>query len=190
MKLRKFLALFMSVLFMVSLTMSVATATDVPNSPPDLTPQPILGADAPHALQRIPLGITRSTSRPTTFWNIAVKGVYGGTFTGVPSKIYTNYFFDTGGKSKYTIRVDVANDWPDGTTFRVKNYCYTCGSTLFPKLLGETGDISTDGSGTGYLYYNMPVSGHEDHFVYPGVQCTGPYSISGTIDVNYADTPW
>ncbi len=67
MKLRKFLALFMSVLFMVSLTMSVATATDVPNSPPDLTPQPILGADAPHALQRIPLGITRSTSRPTTF---------------------------------------------------------------------------------------------------------------------------
>lgn len=149
-----------------------------------LSPELIIKEDSGDSnVQRDPMGIARSTSKPTSFWNIASKGIYHGSFTNVNGTIYTNYYFDTNGASKYYVRIDVWSLYPATTKFVLKGFCKDCN-----KLIGQTEDIETNNSGTGYLYYSMPTSGHETHMVYPAIQCTGSYAVYGTIDVNYTNS--
>ena len=140
--------------------------------------------EAGNEVPRIELSLLRSTSKPTKFYNIGTQGIYNGSFTGVNGTIYTNYYFDTNGNDYYYVRINVLSQYPANTTFVLQNYCKDCN-----KWIGETDDITTNNSGTGYLYYKLPVTGsHSGHNAYPAIQCTGTYSVSGTIDVNYKNT--
>lgn len=136
----------------------------------------------------LPGSTSRGTSRPTKFWNIALKGIYHGSFTGVAGTIYTNYYFDWNEENYcYYTRVDVSTHlYNDIKTFKIQNHCLTCG------LVSSTETLETPGNGesTGYLVYrHYFTSKHDGHFMYPAVVCTSSSGqIDGTIDVNYTNS--
>lgn len=132
--------------------------------------------------------LTRSTSKPKTFWNIASDGIYHGSFSGVGGTIYTNYYFDWDKDNhRYYARVNATTHlYKDVKTFVVKNYCMNCG------LVATSEEFSTgyDGASSGNIAVRLSFTKkHDGHFMYPAVTCTSSSGkIDGTIDVNYTNS--
>lgn len=126
----------------------------------------------------------RATDPAETFWNLATRGIYRGSFW-VSGTIYTNRYFDTQDGEYYT-RVNCEGDYPS-MPFKVGNYCITCRQVL--SMSDECVTPSTVRTRTGWLgHRHRTGSAHEEHFMCPFVKNLDDGTLTGDIEVNYTNS--
>lgn len=142
--------------------------------------------------EEIPVSSARATNPPSTFYNIALKGIYKGSFSDLRGTMYTNYYFDTKDGTYYS-RVSCYGEYPD-LCFKVGNYCKDC-----KKVISITEDSfptpSTPYEHSQWLSIVHTLGGtHKTHMVCPfvvndsGLINDQLYAIGGNIWVNYENT--
>lgn len=134
----------------------------------------------------------RETTVPKKFYNIAIDGIYKGSFGDLRGRMYTSKYFDTQ-DCEYYSRVRCYGEYPN-LTYKAGNYCVTCKKVLSTSESDYYTPATPWQDGNWVSFHHTVESRHTDHFVCPFVINTSGlindqlYAIGGDIWVNYTDT--
>lgn len=134
----------------------------------------------------------RETTVPKKFYNIAINGIYKGSFGDLRGRMYTSKYFDTQ-DCEYYSRVRCYGEYPN-LTYKAGNYCVTCKKVLSTSESDYYTPATPWQDGNWVSFHHTVESRHTDHFVCPFVINTSGlindqlYAIGGDIWVNYTDT--